>query len=444
MRWFDEYLNTAAEQIRVKRIRRPLMAELEDHLCLQKDAYLGEGLTEGEAERHAIADMGDPLLVGSELDRAHRPRIQWTGILLALFFMALGIIFQCFFDSNRLIGIPYLVFSVLAAGILLLVSVTDYTLWMRLTFPALAFWLILWGKRFTDIALGHFMLTMCSSIPALYALNTLFNRLLSPLIPECICVAAPLLTAFLVCWMCGRRWGAFALCAVLPVLTAMLAGAYWQTGYNSSAMMLTALCGFGVMFFCVKRGFFRIRRAAGLAILGVLCILPLFAFVRSLTGSLSSEASEYVHERCKLLAASRALGQEAGTEALDAFIQACPTLPEGLLAMLVYRFGWIPFLAFTFALVGLIGWLLVHFARMKNRMGALLGFSAALTLAVQFVVYYLYSFTAYPHLLCLPLISYGNAMLVIDSILVGTILSVLRGERLPESCPILSCQLTSR
>lgn len=444
MRWFDEYLNTVAEQIRVQRIRRPLMVELKDHLYLQKDAYLGEGLSESEAEHRAIADMGDPLLVGGELDRAHCPRTQWTGILLALFFMALGLVFQCFFDSDGLIGVRYFAFSALAAGILLLVSVTDYTLWMHLTFPVLAFWLILWIKRFTDIVFGHFLLTMASSSPALYALDTCINRLLSTLTPECICVAAPLLTAFIACRMRGRQWGAFALCTALPTLTAMLAGAYWQTGYNSSAMLLIALCSFGVMLFCVKRGFFRIRRAIGLAILGALCILPLLAFVHSLTGYLSGEASEYVYERYRLLAASRALGQGAGTEALDAFIQTYPSVPEGLLVIIIHRFGWIPFLASMIALVGLFGWLLIHFVRMKNRMGAQLGFSAVLTLAVQLAVYYLFSFTAYPHLLCLPLMSYGNAMLVIDSILTGTILSVLRCERLPEPCPTLSCQSATR
>lgn len=356
--------------------------------------------------------------------------------------MALGIVFQSLFDSNGLISGKYFAFSALSAGIILLVSVTDYTLWMRLTFPALAFWLLLWVKRFADIALGHFILTMASSIPALYYLNTCINRLLSVLTPECFCVAAPLLTAFLACRMRGRRWGAFSLCAVIPTLTAMLAGAYWQTGYNSSAMMLTALGGLVVMLFCVKRGFFRISRAAGLSILGVLCIPPMLAFVRRLTGYLSNEASEYVYERYKLLSVSRAWGQ--GADVLDAFIHVCPTVPEGLLVMIIHRFGWIPFLAFTLAIIGLIGWLLVHFVRMKNRMGSLLGFSAVLTLAIQFAVYYLYSFTAYPHLLCLPLISYGNAMLVIDAILVGTILFSLRSECLPEPRHMPSCQPTSR
>lgn len=443
MRWFDEYLKNVSDQIRVKRIRQPLMLELEDHLLLQKDAYLDEGLSETEAERRAISDMGDALLVGGELDRAHRPQIQWKGIIVALFFMALGMIFQILFGNEGLINGKYLAFSILAAGMLALVATVDYTVWMKLTFPALIFWLILWTKRFTDIAFGHFILTMSSGIPVLYYFNTIINRLLSALIPECICVAAPLLTAFLACRLRGQKWGAFAACTAIPVLTAMLARAYWQTAYNTNAMMFTALCGFAVMFIAVGRRFFQVSRRTAFVILAALCVLPLILFVVQLIGYLSYELPEYLTETCEVIAASRLFGHGAEVENLSSWIWEYPTPVATLLARIIYQFGWIPFLLLTAAFAGLIVWLIVRFVRMKNRMGSLLGLSATLTLAVQFVIYYLYSFTTYPHLLCLPLISYGNAMLVVDSILIGAILSALRGENLPEPVRISTFRPTS-
>ena len=405
MRPFDEYLKNVSDQIRIKRIRKPLMLELEDHLLSQKNAYLDEGLSEAEAERRAITDMGDALLVGGELDRAHRPQIQWKGIILALFFMALGMIFQMLFGSEGLINGKYLAFSILAAGILLLVSTVDYTAWMKLTFPALCFWLILWLKRFTDIAFSVRILTFISRTPALYNFDRTLNMLLSTLIPECICVAAPLLTAFLVCRLRGRKRGAFAACTAIPTLTAALAKAYWQTGYNSSAMMLTALCAFVVMFIAVGCGFFQLDRRRGYITLAALCALPLILFVHRLIGDLSYELPEYLTEFYQVLAASRLFGHGVEVQSLSSWIWEYPTPVETLLVMIVYRYGWIPFLLLTAAFAGLIGWLMVCFARMKNRMGSLLGLSAALTLAVQLIVYYLYSFTAYPHLLGLPLIS---------------------------------------
>ena len=85
MFWGDDYLNRVASQIRVKRARIPLMDELREHMECQREAYLAEGMDETEAQNRAIADMGDALLVGGELDRVHRPRIHWKGVLIALF-----------------------------------------------------------------------------------------------------------------------------------------------------------------------------------------------------------------------------------------------------------------------------------------------------------------------------------------------------------------------
>ena len=46
---FDEYLNTAGEQIRWKRARPSLLAELRTHLLDQQDACLAAGVSREEA-----------------------------------------------------------------------------------------------------------------------------------------------------------------------------------------------------------------------------------------------------------------------------------------------------------------------------------------------------------------------------------------------------------
>ena len=74
------YLETAGEQIRWERARRVVISELRQHLEDQRDAFAAEGRE--EAERLAVEEMGDPVTVGAELDRIHRPKPQWG--LLAL------------------------------------------------------------------------------------------------------------------------------------------------------------------------------------------------------------------------------------------------------------------------------------------------------------------------------------------------------------------------
>lgn len=100
MSWADEYLKAVAEQIRVKRIRQTLTDELRDHMELQKADFMEDGLSEEEAGRRTIEEMGDALLVGGELDRVHRPAPQWKGILLALLLMLLGIFLRTVFTPD--------------------------------------------------------------------------------------------------------------------------------------------------------------------------------------------------------------------------------------------------------------------------------------------------------------------------------------------------------
>ena len=76
------YLETAGEQIRWERARRVVIPELRQHLEDQRDAFAAEG--QEEAERLAVEEMGDPVSVGAELDRIHRPKPQCGLLALSL------------------------------------------------------------------------------------------------------------------------------------------------------------------------------------------------------------------------------------------------------------------------------------------------------------------------------------------------------------------------
>ena len=94
--------------------------------------------------------------------------------------------------------------------------------------------------------------------------------------------------------------------------------------------------------------------------------------------------------------------------------------------------GWISCTLLTLALAALLIWCVRRFSRFENRMGALLGMAAALTMCLQAVIYVPLSFGLIGEHLCLPLLSYGHAILMVDAALAGMMLGVLRGETLPE------------
>ncbi len=59
-----------------------MLEEIENHLTDQKNSLLKEGFDEETATDKALTEMGDPVIVGEQLDHTHRPKPDWT--LLAL------------------------------------------------------------------------------------------------------------------------------------------------------------------------------------------------------------------------------------------------------------------------------------------------------------------------------------------------------------------------
>lgn len=86
----EQYLRQVEEQIRWKRARTAVTRELRQHLEDQREACLAAGLSPEEAEAEAVRQMGDPVSVGQELNRLHRPRPQWGLMALTLALAAVG------------------------------------------------------------------------------------------------------------------------------------------------------------------------------------------------------------------------------------------------------------------------------------------------------------------------------------------------------------------
>ena len=78
------------DQVRWKKARPGLAAEIRTHLLDQRDACLAQGMDEGAAQGEAVRQMGDPVALGTDLDRVHRPRPQWGLLVFALALAALG------------------------------------------------------------------------------------------------------------------------------------------------------------------------------------------------------------------------------------------------------------------------------------------------------------------------------------------------------------------
>ena len=84
-----DYLDTVCEQIRFQKAHSFVKKELKDHINDQAEAFVCSGMDEQTAMQKAIAEMGDPVTIGTKLDRVHRPKLEWS-------FIVFIIVFSCF------------------------------------------------------------------------------------------------------------------------------------------------------------------------------------------------------------------------------------------------------------------------------------------------------------------------------------------------------------
>lgn len=89
-----EYVEAACGQIRWKKARDGIRQELENHISDQCSAYVGNGMSEAEALEKAVEQMGDPVGVGAQLDRLHRPKPQPVMLILVFTIVLSGLVLK--------------------------------------------------------------------------------------------------------------------------------------------------------------------------------------------------------------------------------------------------------------------------------------------------------------------------------------------------------------
>ena len=340
--WPDDYLDQVARQVRVVRIREPLTAELRDHMMSQKEEYLAAGLSEEEAERRTTEDMGDALLVGGELDAAHRPSTQWKGIAIATLLLTLGLGIQVVNGMlagrsvmDTLVGSRAL-YTALALAPLCLLALTDYTHWIRWSLPIMVAWLICMAHRLIPLQ------RLIAYDPAIFHV----------LVPQVLSVSLPMVTALLVCRLRGRGWGALVVCLFPGVVAMLLCWEYRYTGFDIVPCMLMAALGLLILILAVRDGFFKIsRRWAYVLLISLIGLVVIFSATRFNPQPGDGDIRLLIGA---ILRGARPFGQSANVVAVsDAwrrFIDMGYGMADYMLPGIVAYVGWIPCALLTLGL----------------------------------------------------------------------------------------------
>ncbi|HCA69328.1 MAG TPA: hypothetical protein DEP17_02600 [Lachnospiraceae bacterium] len=418
-----KYSATVCEQVRWKKVHAGIAKEIEDHLCDQRDSYLSEGEEEEAATQKAILQMGDPIHVGIELDKTHKPKPQWLLILLTMALMLVGIGGSYILDGSDTSVRTFSIFPYLLAIVIFFVAYfLDFTTLAK--YPKAFYFTILFlsmaalpvasninGRSFFFFAGFSFSLSYFALIfPLAYAMLLYAMRNKGP-------------RGILLCGIGSIPYGIILL--LVPSVT---------------GFVLYALTALTLLFTAIRKGWFGGSKRQGYLMflpvaLSAIAVMTIFALQPSQSVRFkillnpSSDPRGYQTAMIRdLMSGAVWIGKGATPAQFDDPVLSIPGInTDHVLTVLTHNYGWIVFIGITLLFIAFSAFGFYYVFKQRSVLGLMVSLSILMTFVMQFVLY-MADNLGYGLLssLSLPLVSYGRAALFLNAGLIGIMLSVFR------------------
>lgn len=427
-RTIRDYLDTAAEQIRWRRARPVVLSELERHLEDQRDAFAQEGLE--NAEQLAVEEMGDPVSVGRELDGIHRPKPQWGLLILTMLLAVAGGALRVALTAGWSayfmdIDPGKTALSVLlGCGALLLGYFSDYTClgrWGRILYIGaltVGILMLIGSPEINGKSYYTAYVTLCYPVVHVFWLYTWKNK-------EWMGLAAVLLGGIPLGMICMMGTCAFSLILLVVIGATATVLAAWNDWFGMGRQKSVGV----VLFWHMA--------AAGAAVVGALLagggLRRLAAAVHPERDPMGSGYPASMIRKALETAQWVGAGEWSGAVSSRPYETTVPGCDgDALLTTIIYKLGWLPFLAVVLGFGVLAVWLLHRCLRQKSQLGKMVVLAVILTLSGQAVCSVAWNLGVTLCSSAFPLIM-GNLSTVFDMGLIGLALSVFRGENIAQN-----------
>jgi cell division protein FtsW (lipid II flippase) len=120
------FLNEVTEQIKSKEAKKYVADELSYHLQEAKKLWIEKGLPDAKAEEKAIEQMGSPIKLGKQMNKLHKPKVDWFMIILLVTTLGLG--FLPMIDSRHL-SVNKAIIVLLGGAVAIGIMLIDFRKW---------------------------------------------------------------------------------------------------------------------------------------------------------------------------------------------------------------------------------------------------------------------------------------------------------------------------
>ncbi len=425
----EKYCDTVCEQIRWKKARPEVATEIKNHLCDQRDAYILESCDEIEATEKAILQMGDPILIGEELDKTHKPKAQWGMLALVVILIMIGFVINYFSTSQPNSIFNFKIYPYILAIILLITSYfADFRIFSKN--PKLIY--------FTTIVISFFGLLFNGNeingstvwYIGFQSLSILNLYLFYPLV-FAVFIYSMRKKGVIGVLFCGLAYLPFAIILLLSSITTLIT--------------YTFIC-LTILIFAVTKGWFDCDKKLAI----FLILIPTFIVSLAICiGLFNGYTSGFRGNRIQALVDPYSIYNDAGfiNVVSRELLKGAVLFGEGqvnesisnikdfsflynneyILTYAIHKLG-LFILFLIIMLISVFTYIGIKNAiKERSMLGALVALSIILTFVVQCIIYILGNL-GYGLLtpITLPFISHGNTALCINAILIGFMLSVFR------------------
>lgn len=427
----EEFIRNTVEQIRCAKVREYIAKELSDHILDQAAAYEENGENCEEAVRRAVREMGDPVEIGVELDRVHRPQTDYKLVAMTVLFSLAGL--AVLYTVGGLSQVP----DMLARQCCVLL----------VSFGVMA------GIYFLDYSfIGRHAYTVYGGMVGLFLANEAFFPVSYGRVPDVFMLVYLFIPVYVgvVFKMRGGGYSAVIKGIVLELFT--VAVAYQFTRLMHAALVVYLICML-LLVAAIWKGWFEVdKKAAAALVICVLAVVPAvlaavwlfasegtFLFVERLRGYLNPTAhasgAGYIYQYIRAqLAAAKPFGASWSSQYLVENSLGAPYVSRTepfILLNIVCSYGIFAGLTLVLALAAFMIHAFWIVRRQRNQLGFMLSAACLLVFAVNCAEGVLVNTGRYPVTsIQLPFVSYGTGTTLTYAVFIGLLLSIHRHEKI--------------
>ncbi|MBG9753468.1 FtsW/RodA/SpoVE family cell cycle protein [Bacillus thuringiensis] len=404
----ERFLKEVTNHIKSKEAKDLVATELDFHLKQTKNMWIEKGLSEEVAEDKAVEEMGSPIKLGQELNKLHKPKVDWFLIGLLVAAMGLGFLPVIAFGYTNDVIMNKVIFVILGVVTAFGMMLIDYRKLERM------------GGLFYTI--GVLILLMLYCFPNASLTGEPLIKI-GPIEIDCL-IAVPFF--FL-------AWASFfnnSRLKVMHLVVLYLFSLYLFLIVSTLSSIFVYMTMVFVMLWWSKLG----KKTALIITIVPICLFIIRASVSwssgyhldRILGYLNPESDAggagFMYIRLKEVMSSAGW---FGTSGDTKFIPAADT--DFVFASLTYYYGYWLALVLIFVLSLFVARLIVISYKINDRYGKLLLAGGVTLFVFQFIYNVGMILGLLPHAaISLPFISYGLTPTVFHALIMGIVLSVYR------------------